>query len=1399
MKKYFKSFIELLEKKTIYVRIMSLFLICLLLISELLIGSRMVEPENMNYEVQKIATPASADIEDDYMTVTIYYKIEQKGQEIDIFEPYIAKLHKGSSFQATVHSPVYPGYTPVYNRDGDEYEAAGDVTLDYSDLQQNEEIYIWYRPVKVPYTSRYFLQNVLNDEYTEDTTKRLTGEELTGEYPSETIDIEIPGFTALFHQPETVAADGSTEFKCYYDRNYYLYNFDCNGGHGVESVYAKYGTSLVVNNPVRQGYVFAGWDKMDDEGGYDGVADELPESIGIGNETYKALWKVADTTYTVIYWVQNAVDDEYSYVTSCTYEGTSEMKIKRRDLDDYILSSDESAPTYYSNARYIEYDEEKTTSINRFIDGEEDGIPIRYISVEGDGSTTINVAYKRKEYTLKFYYAKQNSSGEYKIVGGSTWPFAYINKTNDYISEMLENVPESNWGTVSGCPGFNDKGQERGYTTGEETYNGTTYYYISFKARYGSDISGKWPIDIFNPIKTTTTYTNGDTAYFSAWNVEHHTYYSSEHDNKTLKGNYIYLDYQLLYDYSKYEDSDTVCFLAFWENGANIGWSKANQWTYNTYLPVFDGDEYDKTYNGKNYKLFDSCIIYDDNTDQNPESQTATGIKGFTNFDRQATANGALDKYRNSYTVDFYYKRNNYTLNFYNYSSVIEDKSQEVPYESALAAYKFVPEYPENLEKGAYEFAGWYTSPYFSEGTEVDWESITMPALDLTVYAYWKPVKHEVTFSNTYGELSDGMYVAKNSISHGEYLPTGDIPVPDSSSLGEEAYVFQGWFYIDEITGEKKCFNAGEMPISKNLHLFAEWKSSEVVPYKIHYQYQDASGEVHTISTDTEGYAYLGMTKTFVAKAGTELSDGYQKGYYPKTNSHSILMRNDSKANEYTFEYVYKESVNYTVKYVDRSTGMELKPAKTVHTKDAVITEKFEPVKNYVSDAFYKKLVLSADEAQNVIVFYYTKNSENAIYTVRHMVQQTDGTYTEYASIEGIGSIGSNLPVQKHLDIMGFDYNEQKTLEENDEDITVSSEGVTGTIGANGLELCMYYDRKEYSYTIHYLEYGTEVKLQDSVTGRGDYESTIAIDIPDKITTEDGKRYSLTDHYDKQIVIRDDTVINIYYKATSVVIHYIPVCKDKSAEQFGSVSIVSERVKSLQNIVGSIPKASEGYNFLGWYTDEACEIPVSPDWVTVSTGQIVPKDFSVENYYALFEPISTSLTLKEQTGGSYGNKEDKFTFTITLHDKEGNVMTGEIPVKADAVDGVLPPDCTRLIFDNQGQANIKLKHGQSVEIEIPTGCSYTIEETVINGYDTAIDAVSAGVSDAKVAGSNRVEGTVYKTSITYTNVRNGVPTGIRIDIFPYMLLIGFALLTGILFLRSSFRKNVIGGGACGRR
>lgn len=406
-----------------------------------------------------------------------------------------------------------------------------------------------------------------------------------------------------------------------------------------------------------------------------------------------------------------------------------------------------------------------------------------------------------------------------------------------------------------------------------------------------------------------------------------------------------------------------------------------------------------------------------------------------------------------------YYTRISYKLDFNSANAIV--RSNTIPYDKALSSYYFEPSYPTGiLEEGGYVFAGWYTDPGCTEA--VAWDTAKMPYNNTIFYAKWAPKTHTVKTFLTKEKIEENDPIDTwDNVPHGTAVTNTPAPPVNGS------YVFVGWFYMDG--NVERAFDFS-MPVIKDLNLYAKWSSNTLVTYTIYYK----SGDIE-IAEPTTGSALAGTTLTFEAKTGDELNEDYQSGYFPNTGSHSLTMDINGN-NEFTFVYVAKEKVGYTVRYLEKGTEKVLHEEKTAETSNAIITEKFVQISGYAPDAYQKRLVLSANEAENVITFWYTKDDDHAPVQIVHWIQNIAGEgYTEYQSSTNLnGEIGQTY-TGTPLTIPGFTYNEEKS-------------NASGKLTAEGLELNLYYDRVKYSYTVRYVDATDNNKDIDpaaNVTGEG--------------------------------------------------------------------------------------------------------------------------------------------------------------------------------------------------------------------------------------------------------------------------------------------------------------------------
>lgn len=178
--------------------------------------------------------------------------------------------------------PKKQGYTFLCWKDSEENEytkitkgTTGDISL---------KAY-WKPNENTAYKEEIYLQEIEEDEYFWWKTNEKEG--TTGEKTS--VEAEIKeGFTALEIEQKEIAADGSTVVKIYYERNTSTLTFDTEGGTEIEPITGKYKLSFELENPIKQGYSFMGWEPA------------LPETIPAESTTYKAIWEPNKFSISVI-------------------------------------------------------------------------------------------------------------------------------------------------------------------------------------------------------------------------------------------------------------------------------------------------------------------------------------------------------------------------------------------------------------------------------------------------------------------------------------------------------------------------------------------------------------------------------------------------------------------------------------------------------------------------------------------------------------------------------------------------------------------------------------------------------------------------------------------------------------------------------------------------------------------------------------------------------------------------------------------------------------------------------------------------------------------------------------------------------------------------------------------
>ena len=1075
-------------------------------------------------------------------TITINY-VDNNDQQVA--DPWTATVMAGGTYQSVVKSPAVVGYTV------DQAE----ITVGGENIQQDQNFTVKYKPTVVKFSVKHLLQNVSNDEYTQDGDPEIRNGN-TGDAVGETLEKHYSGFYSLKYDATVkIAGDESTVVEVKYDRYYYLINFNLDGGYGVEPIYARYGAPVNVGNPQKPGYTFTGW------------SGEIPKTMPVIENplSFTANWEKGTAGFTVVFWYENANDVGYS--VAGTFTPADVAPGTQKSSGDYQNQSFEGR-----DDKHFTYNADKAETV----------------TVNGDGSTVLNVYYTRNTYTLTF------KEGGAKVLSCGKVEHKHSDSCCKYGGTGLDH-----WYHRDSCCKLG---------LSEYTHSNKCYKYsdLTITAKYGADIHSNFPIKDGN-----------ETIW---WKVP-------DGCQSFVPGNNLGTIDTMPGENITFEKDAS-------ESGAKIYY----------YVETLNGATGDTTLNGKNYKQYKVVDLTYSSSTSLTYAEEFHPITGFTQGDSNPylPKDGKVRMKQNNY---LYYTRNSYELSFYNYNAVVDGKGGSVQYEAPLSSYYFKPDYPDKLEKNAYVFSGWYTTSGCFEGSEADLNTLTMPASDLVLYAKWVPKTHTVKTYLTKDVLDNN----GQAIQTWTDVPHGTALTDPPANREREPYTFVGWFYISD-TDEEKAFDFS-MPVNRDLNLYAKWRADVNVDYVIHYRLEDGT----TIAEDTTGSALAGTTKTFAAKTFGMLNEGYQTGYYPLEGSHSIQM--DIEGNEYTFVYVAREKVNYTVRYLERNTETVLYAEKSSETSDAVITEKFVKIKGYAPDAYQKQLVLSADDTKNVLTFWYTKDETHAPLQKIHLIQNlTNDEYTEYQSSTNLNAtIGTDYS-ESPLTLTGFTYNAGKST-------------ASGKLSADGLVLTLYYDRNVYPYEFRFLVQGTtETKVADPVTGSARYQARVtqgAKEVPGYTLVLGTTNQQTIDIVAEEGNAAVNNVKIFYYVEDTVDIKYEVVgptgCGTLDNYQDNTVKVIDGTPE------GSTPTASAGFKFVGWYKDKDCTQPVDAAWIadnkltpqkTANLGNDV-KGYEAATYYAKFEYDLADLIISK-TGCEDIDENQSFLFKV-----EGEGFSTTVAIKGN--------------------------------------------------------------------------------------------------------------------------------------
>ncbi len=349
-------------------------------------------------------------------TITINYIYENQRQAHD---PYVATVYDGYHFSETIPSPAVLGYTPD--------QASVSIT---DEIRSDINILVTYSSrLDTQYKIVHLLQNVSGDGYTVDNAATVTRTGRTGSLTAvANTDVRTyTGFTAVTNIAtcnDYIAADGSTVIEIKYNRDIHYVMFDTADGTYIPPQVGRFEQPVTaVAAPVRLGYTFVRW------------TPTVPTKIAASDVTSVAQWTAQTVKYTIVYWLENPNDSNYSFVDSKSMTAAAGASLS-------TLASAYSGTL----ANYANFERCDT------------------VTVKGDGTTVQNAYYKRKVYTLSFKLGDNSATlraNGTTYRGNATFPgagsginYQFTAKLDQSISALWpESVTPSDFNGWSGTAG----------------------------------------------------------------------------------------------------------------------------------------------------------------------------------------------------------------------------------------------------------------------------------------------------------------------------------------------------------------------------------------------------------------------------------------------------------------------------------------------------------------------------------------------------------------------------------------------------------------------------------------------------------------------------------------------------------------------------------------------------------------------------------------------------------------------------------------------------------------------------------------------------------------------------------------------------------------------------------
>ena len=785
------------------------------------------------------------------------------------------------------------------------------------------------------------------------------------------------------------------------EKGYWL-TFESNGGSYVApAFYATNTIAAAPTAPTKSGYAFVNWYT---DASLTTAADF---SAITASTTLYAKWaENGNTSYTVIHWLENADDDDYSYKESETKTGTTGGQ---------------------TNATAKSYTGFTAQTITQEI-------------IKGDGSTIVSVYYKRNVYEVKFY-TKDSWRDDWKEDTSKRITAKYGANISDkwpgggwYVSppSMWSSTAQSNIDTMP-LNGKNFYGQQSGDTTYKADYYtevlpgqpGTTVGSHTYKLHHTDEIQAGWGLKVTDeeryPITGFTCNTAVSTKNGQSYNGAKFYYTRNSYDLVFISGGKTVKTAPVKYqasiaDYANYKPDNAPAGM---EDYVFDDWYASKECT---------GEAYDftgKTMPANSITLYAKWVaptftvtVYDQNSiylDEIIVSKGDTVTDELSKLEAQLKLTLDTGDSFLGWTINrglHFNPGTKITTNYNLYAKVGNSTGYSVTYDATggTGSVTDTEKYAKGAEatvksnngftNGDKVFLSWNTAADGTGKTYYPNSTVEITG-NVTLYAQWgdKASTVQLTYKANGGKEAD---IVRNNLLNNE-----PVTLLGAGTFTRTGYTLTGW--NTQPDGNGKGFALGASARVDNLGsgnvLYAQWEANTDTAYKVEFYYQNDDGSYPSTASKTE--PRTGTTDATVSVTDADKADKENGKYtFDANNANNILSGPVAADGSLVLKLYFKLNqfqltINYV--YADGTT------AATSHSETLTVGEDYSvdspEIEGYTPS---KDTVSGKMPAENVVeTVTYTKRTDLS-YTVHYY---WNGTTESVAQDKTVGNQTFNASV----------------------------------------------------------------------------------------------------------------------------------------------------------------------------------------------------------------------------------------------------------------------------------------------------------------------------------------------------------------------------------------------------